>query len=73
MLLINKKNRGAATWAGLAVLFVVLVVYVPIGIVDRASLDNGLNYVFDTLMFCGTVLLLASAMPHEEPEPASAD
>jgi len=38
---------------------------VPIGVVERASLDNGLNYVFDTLMFCGTVLLLAGAMPRE--------
>ena len=45
LLLIGKKTRAAATWLGLAVLFVVLVVYVPIGIVDRASLDNGLNYV----------------------------
>jgi len=49
----------------LTVLFVVLVVYVPIGIVERASLANGLNYVMDTLIFCGTVLLLAGAMPRE--------
>jgi hypothetical protein len=47
---------------GLTVFFVVLVVYVPIGIVDRASLDNGLNYLGDTLMFCGTVLMLAGTM-----------
>ena len=46
-------------------LFVVLVVYVPIAVVERASLDKGLNYVFDTLMFGGTVLLLAGAMPCE--------
>ena len=65
LLLVGKKNRAAATWLGLTVLFVVLIVYVPIGIVDRASLDNGLNYVADTLMFCGTVLLLAGAMPRE--------
>jgi uncharacterized membrane protein len=65
MLLVGKKTRAAATWIGLTVLFVVLVVYVPIGIVERASLNNGLNYVMDTLMFCGTVLLLAGAMPRE--------
>jgi uncharacterized membrane protein YphA (DoxX/SURF4 family) len=65
LLLIGKKARAAATWIGLTVLFVVLVVYVPIGVVERASLENGLNYLFDTLMFCGTVLLLASAMPRE--------
>jgi uncharacterized membrane protein YphA (DoxX/SURF4 family) len=65
LLLIGKKTRAAATWIGLTVFFVVLVVYVPIAVVERASLDNGLNYVFDTLMFCGTVLLLASTMPRE--------
>jgi uncharacterized membrane protein YphA (DoxX/SURF4 family) len=64
-LLLGKKTRVAATWIGLTVFFVILVVYVPIAIADRASLDNGLNYIFDTLMFCGTVLLLASAMPRE--------
>jgi hypothetical protein len=32
-------------------------------VVDRASLDNGLNFVGDTLMYCGAVLLLAGAMP----------
>jgi uncharacterized membrane protein YphA (DoxX/SURF4 family) len=65
MLLLGKRTRAAATWLGLTVLFVELVVYVPIGVVERASLDKGLNYVADTLMFCGAVLLLAGAMPHE--------
>ncbi|HYL69149.1 MAG TPA: hypothetical protein VEX69_08280 [Candidatus Limnocylindria bacterium] len=65
LLLVGKKTRAAATWLGLTVLFVELVVYVPIGVVDRASLSNGLNYVADTLMFCGAVLLLAGAMPRE--------
>jgi uncharacterized membrane protein YphA (DoxX/SURF4 family) len=65
LLVVGKKTRLAAAWVGLSVLFVELAVYMPIGIVDRASLDSGLNYVFDTLMFCGTVLLLAGAMPHE--------
>ena len=63
LLLVGKKTRAAATWLGLTVLFVELVVYVPIGVVERASLGNGLNYVADTLMFCGAVLLLAGAMP----------
>jgi len=64
-LLLGKKTRAAATWVGLTVLFVELVVYVPIGVADRASLDNGLNFVGDTLMYCGAVLLLAGAMPRE--------
>ena len=65
LLLAGKKTRVAATWLGVTVLFVELVVYVPIGVVERASLNDGLNYVADTLMFCGAVLLLASAMPRE--------
>lgn len=66
LLVAGKKTRAAATWLGLTVLFVELVVYVPIGVVERASLNAGLNYVADTLMFCGTVLLLAGAMPRED-------
>jgi uncharacterized membrane protein YphA (DoxX/SURF4 family) len=65
MLLVGKRTRAAATWLGLTVLFVELVVYVPIGVVERASLANGLNYVADTLMFCGAVVLLGGAMPRE--------
>jgi uncharacterized membrane protein/uncharacterized membrane protein YphA (DoxX/SURF4 family) len=64
-LLLGKKPRAAATWVGFTVLFVVLVAYVPMAVVERASLDNGFNFPADTLMFCGTVLLLASAMPRE--------
>jgi uncharacterized membrane protein YphA (DoxX/SURF4 family) len=65
LLLVGKKTRAAATWLGLTVLFVELVVYLPIAIVDRASLGNGFNYMADTLMFCGAVLLLARSMPRE--------
>jgi uncharacterized membrane protein len=65
LLLIAKKTRAAATWLGVTVLFVELVVYVPIAVVDRASLNNGFNYLADTLMFCGALLLLAGAMPRE--------
>ena len=65
LLLAGKKTRAAATWLGSTVLFVELVVYVPIGVVERASLQNGLNYVADTLMFGGAILLLAGAMPRD--------
>ena len=65
MLLLGKKPRAAALWLGATVLFVELVVYVPIAVVERASLNNGLNYLADTLMYCGALLLLAGAMPRE--------
>ncbi|HEY2906636.1 MAG TPA: hypothetical protein VGJ29_12120 [Vicinamibacterales bacterium] len=71
LLLVGRKTRAAATWLGVTVLFIELVVYVPIGVVERASL-NGFNYVADTLMFCGAVLLLAGAMPRETSPVASA-
>ena len=57
----------AAVWLGLTVLFVVVVVYVPFGIMERASI-LGVNYLADTLMYCGAVLLLAGAMPRELPQ-----
>ena len=64
LLLVGKKTRAAATWLGLTVLFGVLVVYVPIAVVERASLES-FNYMADTLMYCGALLLLAGAMPRE--------
>lgn len=36
------------------------------GVVYRASLDKGFNYLADTLMFSGAVLILAGAMPRED-------
>jgi uncharacterized membrane protein len=64
LLLIGKKTRAAATWTGLIVLLGILVVYVPIAVVQHSDLE-GMNYFFDTLMFGGTVLLIAGAMPRE--------
>jgi uncharacterized membrane protein YphA (DoxX/SURF4 family) len=64
LLLVGKKTRAAAMWLGLTVLFLVLIVYVPFGVAERATLD-GINYLADTLMYCGAVLLLAGAMPRE--------
>jgi uncharacterized membrane protein YphA (DoxX/SURF4 family) len=64
LLLAGKKTRAAATAVGLTVLFVELVVYVPIAVVERTSF-LGINYAGDTLMYCGAILLLAGAMPRE--------
>ena len=65
LLLVGRRARDAATWLGLTVLFVVLVVYVPKAVVDRASLE-GLNYLGDTLMYCGAIVLLAGSMPNAQ-------
>jgi uncharacterized membrane protein YphA (DoxX/SURF4 family) len=74
LLLVGTKTRAAAAWLGLTALFVELVVYAPIGVVERASLDKGLNLWADALMFCGAVLLLAGAMPrHAQRRESSSD
>jgi uncharacterized membrane protein YphA (DoxX/SURF4 family) len=64
LLVLGRYRRAAAVSLGANVLLVVLVVYLPILVVERGSLE-GFNYFADTLMFCGAVLLLAHAMPRE--------
>jgi len=60
-LLMNKKTRMAATFLGLTILLTVLWIYLPMLL--RAPTDVvALNYFFDTLLFCGAILLLANAM-----------
>ena len=62
-LLINTKSRLAATYLGLAILLIVAIIYLPILIDIPLDIGNGLNYFADTLMFSGTILLLADALP----------
>ena len=60
-LLANTKTRSAATSLGLAILLTMFWVYLPMLL--AAPRDVGaLNFFFDTLLFCGAVLLLANAM-----------
>ncbi len=60
-LLMNMKARMAATGLGLTILLTVLWIYLPMLL--RAPTDVvALNYFFDTLLFCGAILLLANAM-----------
>lgn len=63
-LLANKRARLAATCLGLAVLLSVLWVYLPILVAAPKSVE-ALNYFFDTLLFCGALLLLANALEKE--------
>jgi len=68
-ILVGKKTRTVATYLGTWILLLVVFVYGPILI---AALQDpktdvrvkGLNYFFDTLLFAGTILALASATPH---------
>ena len=60
-LLANKKARTAATFLGLTILLAVLWIYLPMLVAAPKSVE-ALNYFFDTLLFCGALLLLANAL-----------
>jgi len=62
----NWKARLAATWMGIVVFVIVMLVYLPIMIANVSDIDNGLNYLVDTLGFSGSVLLLAGILPGRE-------
>jgi uncharacterized membrane protein len=65
-LLTNKKPRVAATALGLTILLTVGWVYLPMLLAAPRELV-ALNFFFDTLLFSGTILLLAGAMDTETP------
>jgi uncharacterized membrane protein YphA (DoxX/SURF4 family) len=69
-LLIGWRTRAAAAWIGLSVLVVEVAVYIPVAVMERSSFE-GINYLGDTLMYCGAVLLLAGAMPRESNQHAN--
>jgi uncharacterized membrane protein len=60
-LLVNKKSRLAATSLGFTILLTVLWIYLPMLLAAPTDVV-ALNFFFDTLLFCGTILLLANAM-----------
>ena len=65
-LLTNRNARIAATALGLAILLTVCWVYLPMLL--AAPTDVGaLNFFFDTLLFCGAILLLANALDRHRP------
>ena len=63
-LVVNKKARLAATVLGLTILLTVLWIYLPMLVAVPTDVV-ALNFFFDTLLFCGTILLLANAMKKE--------
>jgi uncharacterized membrane protein len=67
--LVKKHARMAAATLGLLIALEVLVLYMPILVLARgdAALTEGQNYVADTLLFGGAILLLAAAMSKDNP------
>jgi uncharacterized membrane protein YphA (DoxX/SURF4 family) len=65
-ILVGRKTRMAATYLGTWIVLLVLFVYGPVLIASLADPSTavkveGLNYFFDTLLFAGAILALASA------------
>jgi uncharacterized membrane protein len=70
-ILLNRKTRMAATYLGTWIVLVVVFVYGPILIAALADPNTGvkiegINYFFDTLLFGGAILALASASPRTD-------
>ncbi|HEY2460328.1 MAG TPA: DoxX family membrane protein [Candidatus Acidoferrum sp.] len=66
-ILVNKYARVAATCVGILMAVLTLFLYAPILAMASGipQIVEGLNYVADTLLFGGAVLLLARALPKE--------
>jgi hypothetical protein len=68
-LALNKRPRTAATSIGAFMTVVTLFLYVPIWIRARggttSEIMEAIDYVFDTLLYAGAALALASALPRE--------
>jgi uncharacterized membrane protein len=66
-LALNKKSRIAAASIGAVMTFFTLFLYLPILILAHGGstpeITEAINYVFDTLLFAGTALALASVLP----------
>ena len=75
-ILLARKTRTAATYLGAWIVLLVMLVYGPILIASlldpsTAVKVEGLNYFFDTLLFAGAILALASATPRSDKTPAA--
>ncbi len=67
-LALNKKSRMAAISIGALMTVLTLFLYLPIWFLARGGttpeIMEAINYVFDTLLYAGATLALASALPH---------
>ena len=71
MLLESRRARLAAASLGSLLALLVLFLYLPIFLTAaQPALLEGINYVGDTLLFAGTVLLAAAIMPGGAPRSA---
>jgi uncharacterized membrane protein len=63
-LLLNKQARPATTALGIVLALLVLFMYLPIlAAAPPSGLVEALNYIGDTTLFAGTIMLAAGAIP----------
>jgi uncharacterized membrane protein YphA (DoxX/SURF4 family) len=70
-ILLDKKTRMAATYLGTWIVLLVVFIYGPILIAALGDPGTdvkveGINYFFDTMLFAGAILALASATPRTD-------
>jgi uncharacterized membrane protein len=75
-LALNKESRIAATAIGALMTALTLFLYVPAWILAHGGttpeIMEAINYVFDTLLYAGVALALASALPRDQADLAAA-
>jgi uncharacterized membrane protein len=64
-ILMNRQARAAGTWLGVAITLVVAFIYLPMLVVaaQPSEMNTAVNYIADTLLFAGSIFLLAGAIP----------
>jgi uncharacterized membrane protein len=70
LILINRWARKAGAWLGIAITIAVVVVYLPLlgPAHGTDQVVEALDYIFDTLLFAGTALILAEAKSRVQPD-----
>ncbi len=69
LLLINRWAMKAGAWLGIAIAIAVVVVYLPLlgPAHGTDQVVEAIDYIFDTLLFAGTALILAEAIGRVQP------
>jgi hypothetical protein len=64
LLLANRWARQASAWLGIALTITVIVIYLPLlgPAHGTDQVVEAINYIFDTLLFAGTALILGEAL-----------
>jgi len=65
-------DAGVKLWLGVAVTVVLPVIYIPMLFVATGTTEvvEAVNYIFDSLLFAGSVFLLAGGMASGAAQPA---